>query len=61
MYESIITNELSYGYIINDISYQCCAYSYTFERIFAYFRTIVIRRVPHIYSYLKLVQACTNS
>ena len=32
MYESIITNESSYGYIINDISYQCCAYSYTFER-----------------------------
>ena len=34
MYESIIINESSYGYIINDISYQCCAYSYTFIRNF---------------------------
>ena len=24
---------LSYGYIINDITYQCCAYSYSFEKI----------------------------
>ena len=34
MYESIITNESSYGYIINDISYQFCVYSYTFIRNF---------------------------
>ena len=34
MYESIIINESSYDYIINDISYQCCAYSYTFIRNF---------------------------
>jgi len=24
---------LSYGYIINDITYQCCAYSYSFVKI----------------------------
>lgn len=42
MCESIITNESSYGYIINDISYQCCAYSYTFERIFDYYRPVLI-------------------
>ena len=24
---------LSYGYIINDITYQCCAYSYSFGKI----------------------------
>ena len=29
---------LSYGYIINDIIYQCCAYSYSFEKIYIKYR-----------------------
>ena len=35
---------LPYVYIINDITYQCCAYSYSFEKIYRKFR---ISRINH--------------